>query len=249
MPTLYSSRKTWYNDIMSTYRDAYDKWVVNQTPENMAGVVAAFMPTINSEIQRYEGPKSLLRGQGKILTIKAIRTYNPMSGANLNSWVVTNLRQLARYGQRMRDVKVPELALRQAAEVNRVYNEMSSDLGRPPTDEELADEIGISVKKLRRVRSQAKTSIPSSSFDATESDESTAYDPGVSTSVNLPFATDAVYMSLDDRDKKIYDMRTGSHGSKEYSAGDIAKRFGISNAAVSQRADYIAKQIANIAGG
>ena len=234
---------------MSSYRDAYDKWVVNQTPENLAGVVSAFAPTINSEIQRYEGPKTLLRSRAKILAIKAIKTYNPMSGANLNSWVVSNLRQLSRYGQGLRDVRVPELALRRAAEVNRVYNEMSSDLGRPPTDEELSDEIGISVKKLRRVREQAKASVVSSSFDATDDSDSSSFDPGVVESRNVPFATEAVYMSLNDRDKKIYDMRTGSHGSPVYSATDIAKRLGVSSAAISQRADFIGSQIAGVLGG
>lgn len=234
---------------MSTYREAYDKWVQNQTPENMAGVLAAFAPTINSEIQRFEGPKDLLRSRGKILTMKAIRTYNPMSGANLNSWVVTNLNQLSRYGQSMRDVKVPELALRQAAEVNRVSQEMRYELGRDPTDEELADEIGISVKKIKRVRSQAKASMPSSAFEGEESDDNTFSAPGVQDVSKVPFATDAVYMSLSDRDKKIFDMRTGSHGSPVYSSGDIAARFGVSGAAISQRADAIAKQIASIAGG
>ena len=234
---------------MSSYRDAYDKWVVNQTPENLAGVISAFAPTINSEIQRYEGPKPLLRSRAKILAIKAIKTYNPMSGANLNSWVVSNLRQLSRYGQGLRDVKVPELALRRAAEVSRVYNEMSSDLGRPPTDEELSDEIGISIKKLRRVREQAKASVVSSSFDATDDSDSSSFDPGVVESRNVPFATEAVYMSLNDRDKKIYDMRTGSHGSPVYSATDIAKRLGVSSAAISQRADFIGSQIAGMLGG
>lgn len=234
---------------MSSYSEAYDKWVVNQTPENMAGVLAAFAPTINSEIQRYEGSKPLLRGRAKILTMKAIKTYNPMSGANLNSWVVSNLRQLSRYGQSLRDVKVPELALRRAAEINRVYNEMQSDLGRPPSDEELADEIGISVKKLQRVRSQAKASVNTSAFDSDNDSETTSYDPGVVESKNIPFATEAVYMSLNDRDKKIYDMRTGSHGSPVYSASDIAKRFGVSNAAISQRADYIGSQISSLLGG
>ena len=233
---------------MSTYREAYDKWVQNQTPENMAGVLAAFTPTINSEIQRFEGPKPLLRSQAKILTMKAIRSYNPMSGANLNSWVVTNLQQLSRYGQRLRDVRAPELAIRRAAELNRVTKEMTVDLGREPTDEELADEIGINVQKIRKLREQTRASVNSSVFDNV-TDESAVHDPGVIQANQVPFASEAVYMSLNDRDKQIYDMRTGSHGSRQFSAGDIAARLGVSGAAISQRADQIARQIAGLAGG
>lgn len=233
---------------MSTYREAYDKWVQNQTPENMAGVLSAFAPTINSEIQRFEGPKPLLRSRGKILAMKAIRTYNPMSGANLNSWVVTNLQQLSRYGQKLRDVKAPEMAIRRGAELNRVTQELTDSLGRTPTDEELADEIGINVAKIGKLREKTRASVNSSAFDQV-SDDSESFDPGVIQTSQVPFASEAVYMSLNDRDKLIYDMRTGSHGSRQYSSGDIAARLGVSGAAVSQRADQIARQIAGLAGG
>ena len=232
--------------MKSSYQEAYDKWVVDQTPENMSGVLDALMPTINSEIMRYEGPKSHLRSRAKALAVKAVKTFNPMSGAKLQSWVTTNLKQLSRYGQGLRDVKAPELAIRRAAEIDRVSKQLSDELGREPTLTELADEIGISEKKIKRIRGQVKASINSGSFD-TESTEEASTAPGVYTPSTLPFASEAVYMSLSPRDQQIFDSRTGSHGSKIVPNAVLAKRLGVSPPSISQRADYIGRLISQMA--
>lgn len=234
--------------MKSAYQEAYDKWVVDQTPDNMSGVLDALMPTINSEIMRYEGPKQHLRSKAKALAVKAVKTFNPMGGAKLQSWVVTNLQPLARYGQGLRDVKAPELAIRQAAEINRVSKEMYDDLGRDPTDEELADEIGISPKKIRRIRKQVVASVNSGSFEIEQSgDENSSSAPGVTTVSRVPYAQEAVYMSLDPRDRFIFDARTGLHGVKPMSVSDVARRLGVSPAAVSQRANRIAELVKGMA--
>lgn len=229
--------------MKSSYQEAYDKWVVDQTPENMSGVLDSLMPTINSEIMRFEGPKAHLRSKAKALAVKAVKTFNPMSGAKLQSWVVTQLQPLSRYGQGLRDVKAPELAIRQAAEVDRVTKLLSDDLGRDPTDEEIADEIGISVKKVKRVRRQVVPSVTAGSFELAQETDNSYNAPGVSTVSKVPYAQEAVYMSLNPRDRFIFDARTGSHGARSLSAVDVAKRLGISPAAVSQRANAIAEMI------
>lgn len=232
--------------MKSAYQEAYDKWVVDQTPENMSGVLDSLMPTINSEIMRYEGPKSHLRSRAKAIAVKAVKTFNPMSGAKLQSWVTTNLKQLSRYGQGLRDVKAPELAIRRAAEIARVSKDLSDELGREPTMTELADEIGISPKKIQKIQKQVVASINSGAFD-TESSEDAQTAPGVYTPSTLPFSAEAVYMSLSPEDKFIYDSKTGYHGAKILSGADISKKLGISAPRVSQRADYIGRLVQQIA--
>ena len=234
--------------MKSSYQEAYDKWVVDQTPENMSRVLDTLMPTINSEIMRYEGPKTHLRSRAKALAVKAVRTYNPYSGAKLQSWVTTNLKPLSRYGQGLRDVKAPELAIRRAAEIDRVSKALEDDLGRAPTDEELADEIGISPKKIQRIRHQVVASVPTGSFDVDAGGEDSAMAaPAVSTINKVPYAAEAVYMSLDPRDRMIYDYRTGSHGKSVLQNSEIAKRFGVAPASITQRSNAIAKMIQDLA--
>lgn len=224
---------------------AYATWVKDQTPENMSGLLSALAPTINSEITRYSGPPNLLRSKAKILAVKAVRTFNPMSGAKLNSWVVTNLKPLARYSIQQRDVHIPEVAARQAAAVDVAVKNLTDDLGREPTDEEIADELGISEKRVKAVRQKAVATVNSGRFDELDSDDASAV-PGVVEPSKVPFAQEAVYMDLSPEDKMIFDAATGSHGSPRVPGIEIAKKLGISPAAVSQRAKAIGEQIAYV---
>lgn len=230
---------------MNGVDSAYATWVKDQTPENMSGMLSALSPVINSEITRYSGPQNLLRSRAKVLAVKAVRTFNPMSGAKLTSWVVTNLKPLSRYGLRQRDVKVPEVAARQAAAVNGATMSLRDELGRDPTDEELADELGMSVKRVRDVRSKAMASVASGSFDESGTDEYSGT-PGVVEPSKVPFAQEAVYRDLSPEDKYIFDAATGSHGVGRIHAVEVARKLGISPAAVSQRAKAIGEQIAYV---
>ena len=224
---------------------AYADWLKNKTPENLSKAVEAFYPTINSEITRYSGPKNMLRSQAKILTIKAIKSFNPMSGAKLNSWIVTNLQPLSRYSVKQRDVKVPEVAARQAAQVNRAFEDLKDEYGRDPTDEEIADELGITPKRVRDVRRKAVASVPSSAFDEIEGDDASMV-PGVVTPSKVPFAQEAVYRELSPEDRFIFDSLTGLNGAKHLPAKEVAARLGLSPAAISQRAARIGNAIAEI---
>lgn len=230
---------------LTTGEEAYANWVKNKTPENMSKVVESFYNTINSEITRYSGPKNLLRSQAKLLTVKAIKSFNPMSGAKLNSWIVTNLKPLSRYSVQQRDVKIPEVAARQAAQVNRAFDDLRDEYGRDPTDEEVADELGITPKRVKDVRRKAVASIPSSMFDEIEGDDVSSV-PGVVTPSKVPFAQDAVYRELGPEDRFIFDSITGLNGAKQLQAKEVARRLGISPAAVSQRAARIGNAIAEI---
>ena len=232
-------------DKLSEGERAYADWLRDKSSENMSKLLSAYAPTINSEITRYSGPQTLLRSKAKVLTVNAIKTFNPMSGTRLNSWIVTNLKPLSRYSVQQRDIHVPEVAARQAAAVDRATNELSDELGREPTDEELADELGISVKRVKSVRSKSVASVTSGKFDESESDDMSMA-PGVHETDKVPFAQEAVYMDLSDTDKLIFDAATGSHGVSRMPVSEVSARLGISPGAVSQRARAIGERIAYV---
>ena len=124
------------------------------------------------------------------------------------------------------------------------------DKDRIPTDDEIADEIGISPKRVARVREMSMASVPSGQLDEVAGEDGdSSIAPAVSTPSPVPFAQDAVYMSLDKTDRFIFDALTGSHGSAQLPAKTVAERLGITPAAVSQRASRIAQQIVGIANG
>ena len=63
----------------------------------------------------------------------------------------------------------------------------------------------------------------------------------------LTYAAEAVYMGLDDKDKAIFDGKTGMHGKKMESGTSLADMLNISPAAVSQRSAAIGRDISNMA--
>lgn len=229
-----------------SYSRAYNKWVVSRTPEDMAELVDAFMPTVNAEIMQYSGPKELLRSRGRLLVTQAVKSYNPMGGSKLNSWVVTNLRQLSRYGKRLRPVRASEAMIRNAAELASVERRLEDDLGRKPTDEELVDETGWNAKTIADIRKSSVASVSGGMFGEDDEGEGTVPDPGLLRPSPLPYAAEAVYMGLDDRDKAIFDGKTGMHGSRQMSGSSLADMLKVTPAAVSQRASAIGREISDM---
>ena len=227
-------------------RNDYDEWVAQPTPDNMAKLLKTMEPAINSEIQRFNGPKPHLRSRARALAVHAIKTYKPTEGAQLRSWVVTQLQPLSRYSQQMRPVHAPEVAIRQAAHVNRLHQELSDDLGREPSEEELADHVGIPVDRIRKIRQMVKPTMAEGTMDEVDADSQNSGSPGVSTANKLDVTEEAVYDSLSPRDKAIFDMKTGKHGHTTLSNQEIAKRLGVTPALISQRSAQIGMQISDL---
>ena len=224
--------------------DAYKKWQADQTPESLAAVISELEPSINAEIHRYAGPKPLLRGQAKQLAIGAIRSYDPAQGAQLRSWVTTQLQPLSRYSASLKPVKIPEVAARQAAEINRLETELADELGYNPSVEELADKSGISVRRIQKLKQMVRPVVAEGTLQSTDTDEGpVGLNPAVDTVRSMSGVEEAAYESLSPRDKQIFDMKTGKHGQKLLSNQEIATRLGVTPALISQRTQTIAQTI------
>lgn len=221
-------------------QDAHRRWQQDPTPENLAIVVNALQPVINSEVQRIGGPTSLLRARAKILAANAARTWDPAGASRLQSWAVTQLQPLMRYKTELSGpAHVPEMVGRQAAELARLSREASDELGRDPTDDELSERIGMPVKRVQHLRAYSKASV-------TDSVAEESGNGGSALDINdgsLQAAASVVHASADPRDRFIMEHRTGMNGKPMLEAAEIARRLGVSPAFVSQRAAHLAGQV------
>lgn len=224
----------------------YAAWAADPTPENLKAVLDDLEPTINAEVQRFSGPKPLLRSRARALAVKAVRSYDPASGARLRSWVVTQLQPLSRYNNALKPVYVPEDAARKSYAVSRARESFVDEYGRDPTDEELADRVGISVARLRKVQRMTPAVVNEPQAAGEEDDNVPDY--AIYRSNPVQAASDAVYDGLGERDRRIFDLRTGSHGQAAMSGQDIAALLKVSPAFVTQRANDIADRIVGAAG-
>jgi DNA-directed RNA polymerase specialized sigma subunit len=228
---------------MPDYNELYQNYLQNPGKPTLGPVLRALDPIITAETHRYEGPKDLLKGRAKLIAAESVKTYDPSRGASLSTWVTGNLRSLSRYGKTLQPVKVPEVARQRAAELERRRQEIWDAKGEEPTDTELADDLGISVKKVRWLKNKTLAVMNTGGFD-TEDDDARSL-PGTVQSNQLPESVDAVYSGLSPRDRKIFDMKTGRTGAPVPNHL-IAKRLGLTPAMISDRSRYIAERIKQV---
>ena len=221
--------------------DAYMKWKDDPTPDNLSNTIKSLEPTLNSEITRYKGPAPLLKAKAKVLAANAIKTYDPLSGAKLQSWTTTQLQPLSRYGtQLMQQVSIPERVTREAAELDTKSKEYMDLYDVEPTDAQLSDFAAINPARIKRIRDTYKQTIGDSVMYMAQS---SSIDAGIGDD-RLQAAAALVANDLDERDAFIYKHRIGLDGAELLPANVIAQRLGISPAAVTQRASAIGQRIA-----
>src|SRR6202790_1959699 len=186
-----------------------------------------------------------LISEGNIGLMKAVERFDPAKGGKLSTygawWIKQSIRG-ARANQ-SKTIRLPVHLIDKIYRLKRASLQMGEELGREPTDEELAEEIGISSAKL----SQLKTvSIRPASLDAPISDDdSTAFGEIVGDEeAQTPFelfrdknmrdGLRELLEVLDDRERKIILQRFGLDDGKPKTLEEVGKKFGVTRERIRQ---------------
>ncbi|MFZ4599390.1 MAG: sigma-70 family RNA polymerase sigma factor, partial [Terrimicrobiaceae bacterium] len=120
---------------------------------------------------------------------------------------------------------------------------MTEELGREPSDEELAEEIGLSAAKVTALKSAAirPTSLdqPIGDDDSTEFSEivgdSEAQDPfEMLRDKDLRDEVGDLLDVLDERERRIIDSRFGLDGKKPKTLEEVGVKFGVTRERIRQ---------------
>lgn len=194
--------------------------------------------TIDKGVNLYANGDKLYKTQARILAINAAKSYDPAKGASITTHVLNQLRPLQRLAaQRGNLTRVPENVAQQRSVVTRAIRELTADLGEDPTTEQIANRVGMSVKRVDALMNY-KPIVPDSLAVSPEGDAFTAHEPDRA----LNLYDTVIYNELDTTDKKIYEWSTGYGKGEKLSGVEIARRLNITPAAVSKRYAKIVSQ-------
>jgi RNA polymerase primary sigma factor len=187
-----------------------------------------------------------LVSEGNIGLMKAVERFDPQKGGKLSTyaawWIKQSIkRALANQGK---TIRVPVHQIEKIAKIRRLIERLTVEFGREPTDEELADEVGLSAPQISALKSSG---IQPTSLDAPigKDDGETLFGDMISDeSAEDPLEyleeKDArvmlggVLKVLTARERDIIKLRYGLGGGRERTLEEIGTKLGITRERIRQ---------------
>src|SRR5438132_3327273 len=183
--------------------------------------------------------------EGNIGLMTAVDRFDPSKGAKLSTYAAWWIRQAIKraLSNQSKTIRLPVHLGDKIAKVRRVALQMSEELGREPTDDELGEEIGIASGKVSQLKTvsirPASLDAPISDDDSTEfgeivGDEDAQTPFELLRDKNLRNEGGGLLDVLDDREKKIIFSRFGLDGGKPKTLEEVGKKFGVTRERIRQ---------------
>ncbi len=213
------------------------------SPDNLGKLLDRFSGVINNQVNKWAGPipRDVLLNEAKLLTKKALDSYNPHSGAALATWVTNSLLPLSRIVYTHQNtVRMPENITMKVNTYNMAVDQLTTVLGREPTTDELHDELGWTASEITRFRDYNRRDLLESG-PAVSGDFFSASDDADDDTL-----LSGIYMELTPDEKRLFEHTTGFNGAAVLSNAELQKKLGITLSQLSYRKNLLRRKIEGI---
>ncbi|CAB4244546.1 RNA polymerase sigma factor [Methylacidimicrobium sp. AP8] len=187
-----------------------------------------------------------LISEGNIGLMKAVDRFDPSKGGKLSTYAAWWIKQSIKraLANQSKTIRLPVHLVDKIARMRRTASRLAEEFGREPTDDELAQELGISSARVGELRTIA---IQPASLNATVGEEEdgtslgelvkdeSAIDPAsIIQNENLRKTVMELLPTLDPRERKILALRFGLEGNEEMTLEEIGKKFHVTRERIRQ---------------
>jgi RNA polymerase primary sigma factor len=223
-------------------------WFVRDGQNATEHLIKANSRLVVSVAKKYVGrgvPFLDLIQEGNIGLIRAVKKFDFRRGFKFSTYATWWIRQAVTraIADQGRTIRVPVHMYEQINRLTRTSRQLVQELGRDPTTEEIADELGVTPRKVEHIMrvSQRPLSLEMPVGEEEDSylgdfiEDEDADAPGEAAGHQLlREVIDEIFQSLTPREVRILQLRFGLVDGYCYTLEEVGKKFGVTRERIRQ---------------
>ena len=223
-------------------------WLIRDGRAAQEHLIKANSRLVVSVAKKYVGrgvPFLDLIQEGNIGLIRAVKKFDYCRGYKFSTYATWWIRQAVTraIADQGRTIRVPVHMYEQINRLTRTSRQLVQELGRDPTTEEIADELGVTPRKVEHIMrvSQRPLSLEmpvgeeedSYLGDFIEDEDADSPQDSAGRQI-LREVIDEIFQSLTPREVRILQLRFGLVDGYNYTLEEVGKKFGVTRERIRQ---------------